>query len=160
MKALRTLYLSAIASFIIVGCNKRASFENELFDCECGTLSLNNRDLNIRLAAGFNLDASNTDFWRYHIVADYRTEEEQINHTPSEDLSLTVELTYSGSSASGDAVDVLTANYLEIPVDEMWDVTEGTVEVNAGDSIHTLTLSNVVVDGSKTLNGEFTIVPE
>ena len=42
----------------------------------------------------------------------------------------------------------------------MWDVTEGTVEVNAGDSIHTLTLSNVVVDGSKTLNGEFTIVPE
>ena len=126
MKSLRTRYLAAIASFIIVGCTKHESCENELFDCECGTLTLNDRDLNVRLAAGFNPDSTNTDFWRYHIVADYRTVEEQINHTPSEDLSLTVELTYSGSSASGDAVDVLTAKYLEIPVDEMWDVTEGT----------------------------------
>ena len=42
----------------------------------------------------------------------------------------------------------------------MWDVSGGTVSVNAGDSIHNLTISNVVVDVNRTLNGEFSIVTE
>ena len=75
-------------------------------------------------------------------------------------MSITVDLIYSGSSFTANATEVLTANYIAIPVDEMWDITSGTVEINAGDSLHTLTLNDVAVDGDKTLNGEFTIVPQ
>ena len=160
MNSMRTLLLTAFASLAIVGCTKHDDFTNELFDCECGTMQVNGRDLNVRMAEGFNPDSTDSNLWRYHLVADFRHEEEAINHAPSEDLSITVDLIYSGSSFTANATDVLTANYIAIPVDEMWDVTSGTVEINAGDSLHTLTLNDVAVDGDKTLNGEFTIVPQ
>ena len=160
MKTLRLSFIAFIAVATIASCTRHDTFENTLHDCECGKMTVNDRDLSVRMAEGFVPDSTNSNLWRYHIVADFRTEDEAINHTPSEDLSLTIDLLHSGNTASGNAVDLLTANYLEIPVDVMWDVSGGTVSVNSGDSIHNLTISNVVVDGNRTLNGEFTIVTE
>ena len=158
MNTLRLSIIACIAVSTIASCTRHDTFENTLHDCECGTMTVNDRDISIRMAEGFVPDSTNANLWRYHVVADFRTEEEAINHTPSEDLSLTIELLNSGNTASGNAVDLLTANYLEIPVDVMWDVSGGTVSVNASDSIHNLTISNVVVDGNRTLNAELTIV--
>ncbi|MBM72556.1 MAG: hypothetical protein CL847_07215 [Crocinitomicaceae bacterium] len=160
MKTLRLSIMAFIAVATITSCTKNDRFENTLHNCECGTMTVNDRDISIRMAEGFVPDSTNANFWRYHVVADFRTEEEAINHTPSEDLSITIELVHSGNTAFGNAVDLLTANYIEIPVGVMWEVSGGTVSVNAGDSIHNLTISNVVVDGNRTLNGELTIVTE
>lgn len=160
MKTFRLSIITFIAVATIASCNRHDTFENTLHDCECGTMTVNDRDISLRMAEGFVPDSTNANLWRYHVVADFRTEEEAINHTPSEDLSLTIDLLHSGNTASGNAVDLLTANYIEIPVDVMWAVSGGNVSVNAGNSIHNLTISNVVLDGNRTLNGEFTIVTE
>ena len=160
MKTLRLSIIAFIAVATIASCTRHDTFENTLHDCECGKMTVNDRDVSVRMAEGFVPDSTNSNLWRYHIVADFRTEEEAINHTPCENLSLTIELLHSGNTASGNAVDLLTANYIEIPVDVMWEVSGGTVSVNADDSIHNLTISNIVVDGNRTLNGEFTIVTE
>ena len=159
MKTLRISIIAFIAVATIASCTKHDTFENTLFDCECGTMDLDGRELTVRLAEGFIPDSTNQDLWRYLVIADYRTEEEQINHTPSEDVSFTVDIEVSGGSANEPATDVLTATFIELPTETVWTVTEGDVSVNAGDSIHTLSFSNVIAD-NRAINGEFTVIPE
>ncbi len=159
MKTLRISIIAFIAVATIASCTKHDTFENTLFDCECGTMDLDGRELTVRLAEGFVPDSTNQDLWRYLVIADYRTEEEQINHTPSEDVSFTVDILLSGGNASEPATNVLTTTYIELPIENNWPVTDGEVSVNADDSIHTLTFSNVVAE-TRVINGEFTIIPE
>ena len=159
MKTLRLSIIAFIAVATIASCTKHDSFENTLHDCECGTMDLDGRELSVRLAEGFVPDSTNQDLWRYLVIADYRTEEEQINHTPSEDVSFTVDILLSGGNASEPAQNVLTTTYIELPIENNWPVTDGEVSVSSGDSIHTLTFSNVVAE-TRVINGEFTIIPE
>ena len=159
MKTLRLTIFAVLAVAAIASCTKHDSFENTLHDCECGNIEIDGRELSVRLAEGYTPDSTNTDLWRYVVVADYRTEEEQINHTPSEDVSFTVDIEVSGGSANEPATDVLTATFIELPTENVWAVTDGEVSVSAGDSIHTLTYSNVIAD-SRAINGEFTVIPE
>ena len=156
MKTMRISIIALIAVATIASCTKHDEFENELFNCECGSLNINDRDITLRLAEGFNPDTANTDLWRYHVVADYRTEEEQINHMPSEDVDFIVDMEYDGSSADEDAAYVLTATFIELNDSEMWEVTDGEVSVSQGASTHTLTFSYVIADG-RQVSGEFTV---
>ncbi len=145
---------AAIAT--IASCTKHDDFENTLFDCECGTLNVNDRDITLRLAVGYNPDTANTDFWRYHVIADYRTEEEKINNTSSEDLDFIVNVEYDGSNTDEDAVDILTATYIKLNDSDIWEITNGEVSVIQGNSTHTLTFSDIIADG-RQINGEFTV---
>ena len=63
---------------------------------------------------------------------------------------------YDGSSSEEDAVDVLTATFIEISAADIWEITDGEVSVSQGDSTHTLTFSDIIADGSQ-INGEFTV---
>lgn len=156
MKTMRISLIAYVTIATIASCTKHDDFKNTLFDCECGTLNVNDRDITLRLAEGYNPDTSNTDLWRYHVVADYRTEEEQTNHTPSEDLDFIVDMEYDENSSDEDAVDVLTATFIELSDADIWEITDGEVSVSQGDSTHTLTFSDVIADG-RQINGEFTV---
>lgn len=156
MKTMRVSLIAFVAIATITSCTKHNDFENTLFDCECGTLKINDRDITLRLAEGYNPDTANTDLWRYHVVADYRTEEEQINHTPSENLDFIVDMEYDGSSSDEDAVDVLTATFIELSDADIWEITNGEVSVSKSDSTHTLTFSDIIADG-RQIQGEFTV---
>ena len=156
MKAINIILYIAMVSFFAIGCTKHEDFTNEVFDCECGTLTIESRDLSVRLAEGFVPDSSSPDMWRYHIVADYRTEEERINHIPSKDTSLTIDIAHSGLSASDDAFNVMTAQYIHVPYNAMWDISQGSVEVSVNDGTHTVTLSNILADGN-LINGSLMV---
>tara|TARA_B100000683_G_C12488648_1_gene553880 strand:- start:1454 stop:1933 length:480 start_codon:yes stop_codon:yes gene_type:complete len=156
MKTLRLSLIAFVAIATIASCTKHDDFENTLFDCECGTLNVNDRDITLRLAEGYNPDTSNTNLWRYHVVADYREEEPQHNHTPSEDLDFIVNMEYDGSSSSKDAVDVLTVTFLEQNNADIWEITDGEVIVNKNVASHNLIFSNIIADG-KEINGQFTV---
>jgi hypothetical protein len=56
------------------------------FDCACGTLHLDGRDLTVRLAEGYapvlDISAEVPVLWKYFAVADFRTENEVTNHAP------------------------------------------------------------------------------
>lgn len=153
---MRISLIAFVAMATIASCTKYDEFENTLFDCECGTLNINDRDITLRLAEGYNPDTSNTELWRYHVVADYRTEEEQINHTPSEDLEFIVDMEYDESSSDENAADVLTVTFIELNDADIWEITDGEVSVSQGDSTHTLNFSEIIADG-RQINGEFNV---
>tara|TARA_B110000444_G_scaffold259273_1_gene302500 strand:+ start:841 stop:1347 length:507 start_codon:yes stop_codon:yes gene_type:complete len=168
MKAIKTTFFAVIAVALVASCTKYETFVNTLFDCECGTLSLDGRNLNVRLAEGyFHNGAYNDagqiahDYWRYHVVVDFRTEDEIANHVPSHDVACTIAIPLtSGTSDTGQALAVLTANEIEVDgMDVFWDITGGEITVNRTDTLHTLIFSNVVTNKG-TINAELTIVPE
>ena len=152
MKYTNILYYIAMVSFFAIGCTKQDDFTNIVYECECGTLTIDSRDLSVRLAEGFVPNSSLPDTWRYHIIADYRTEEQRINHAPSNEISLTIDIVHSGLLASDEALNVMTVNYLDVPNDIIWNITEGIVEVSVNDGYHSVNLSNIVADGN-LING-------
>ena len=168
MKAIRTTIFAFVAIALVASCTKHETFVNTLFDCECGTLALDGRDLNVRLAEGYFLDLMHIhddaqpahDHWRYHVLVDFRTVDEIANHVPSHDVALTVDIPLTGSSNTGQAIAVLVENEIEAPgMDVFWDITGGEITVNKTDSLHTVTFLNVVTNKG-TINAELTIVPE
>ena len=169
MKTIRTTLFALVAVGLVASCTKHETFVNTLFDCECGTLALDGRDLNVRLAEGYFLDLIHIhndadpahDHWRYHVLVDFRTVDEIANHVPSHDVALTVDIPLTaGTTDTGQAIAVLTANEIEAPgMDVFWNITGGEITVNKTDSLHTLIFSNVVTNKG-TINAELTIVPE
>jgi len=169
MKAIKTTFFAVVAVALVASCTKHETFVNTLFDCECGTLSLDGRNLNVRLAEGYFLDLMHIhddmqiahDHWRYHVVVDFRTEDEIANHVPSHDVACTIDIPLTPSTSdTGQALAVLTANEIEVNgMDVFWGITGGEITVNKTDTLHTLTFSNVVTNKG-TINAELTIVPE
>ncbi|MDA0568268.1 MAG: hypothetical protein O3A22_02220 [Bacteroidetes bacterium] len=165
MKATSYTLIAFFASTILItGCTKHEPFVNTEFNCECGDLSLGNRELSVRLAEGFVPSDDAPNLYRYHIVADLRTENEVANHNPNHDLVLTVDLTTDGASTTANAVDVLVANEIEVPgLDVNWDISSGIVNVLITDNSHVLTFTNVQAGSSGnggTIDAEFTIIPQ
>ena len=165
MKATTYTLIAFFASTILfTGCTKHEPFVNTEFNCECGDLSLGDRKLSVRLAEGFVPSDDAPNLYRYHIVADLRTENEVANHNPNHDLVLTVDLTTDGASTTANAVDVLVANEIEVPgLDVNWDISSGIVNVLITDNSHVLTFTNVQAGSSGnggTIDAEFTIIPQ
>ena len=52
MKTMRISLIAFVAIAAIASCTKYEKYENPLFDCECGTLHVNDRDITLRLAEG------------------------------------------------------------------------------------------------------------
>jgi hypothetical protein len=165
MKATTYTLIAFFASTILfTGCTKHEPFVNTEYNCECGDLSLDNRELSVRLAEGFVPSDDAPNLYRYHIVTDLRTENEVANHNPNHDLVLTVDLTTDGGSTTANAVDVLVANEIEVPgLDVNWNISSGIVNVVITDNTHVLTFTNVQAGSSGnggTIDAEFTIIPQ
>ena len=165
MKILSSALISVFALIIILsGCTKHEPFVNIEFDCECGTLSINDRELAIRLAEGFVPSDESPNLYRYHVVADLRTENEASHHNPNHDIAFTVDVITDGASTTVDAVDVLVANEIEAPsLNVNWDISGGLIKVLKTDSTHTLTFTNVQAGSSGnggTVEAEIIIDPQ
>ena len=165
MKATTSTLIAFFASIILFsGCTKHEPFVNTEFNCECGDISLSDRGLSVRLAEGFVPSEDAPNLYRYHIVADLRTENEVAHHNPNHDLALTVDVTTDGASTTVNAVDVLVANEIEIPgLDVTWDISSGIVKVLKTDNTHVLTFTNVQAGSNGnggTIDAEFTIIPQ
>ena len=159
-----TLIAFFTATFFFTGCEKHEPFTNIEYNCECGDLSLGDRALSLRLAEGFVPSDDAPNLYRYHIVADLRTENQVANHNPNHDLALTVDVTTDGASTTVNAVDVLVANEIEVPgLDVNWDILSGIINVLITDSSHVLTFTNVQAGSSGnggTIDAEVTIIPQ
>jgi hypothetical protein len=161
---LYTLISFFAAIFILSGCTKHEPFVNTEYNCECGTISISDRALNVRLAEGFVPSEDAPNLYRYHIVADLRTENEIAYHNPSHDIAFTVDVNTDGVSTTVNAVDVLVANEIDAPsLDVNWDISGGLITVLKTDSAHVLTFTNVQAGSSGnggTINAELTIIPQ
>ena len=165
MKATTYTLIAFFASTILfTGCTKHEPFVNTEFNCECGDLSLGDRALTLRLAEGFVPSDDAPNLYRYHIVADLRTENQVANHNPNHDLALTVGVSTDGASTTVNAVDVLVANEIEVPgLDVNWDILSGIINVLITDNSHVLTFTNVQAGSSGnggTIDAEVTIIPQ
>jgi len=165
MKTISTALYTVLATiFVLTGCTKHEPYVNVEFNCDCGTMSLDGRELVVRLAEGFVPSESAPNLYRYHIVADIRTANEVAHHQPSHDIAFTVEVVNDSPSTTSFAVDVLRANELEAPsLDVDWNIAGGVVKVIKTDSLHTLTFSNVSAGSSGnggTIDAELYIYPQ
>ena len=165
MKATTYTLIAFFASMILfTGCVKHDPFINIEYNCECGDLLLGDRALSVRLAEGFVPSDDEPNLYRYHIVADLRTENEVANHNPNHDLALTVDVITDGASTTVNAIDVLVANEIEVPgVDINWEISSGIVNVLITDNSHILTFTNVqagLSGNGGTIDAEFTIIPQ
>jgi hypothetical protein len=165
---MKTIYSALISVFVSVillsGCTKHEPFVNIEFDCECGVLSINDRELTVRLAEGFVPSDESPNLYRYHVVADLRTENEVAQHDPSHDIAFTVDIITDGASTTVNAIDVLVANEIEAPsLDLNWDISGGLIKVLKTESSHTLTFTNVQAGSSGnggTIEAEIIIDPQ
>ena len=170
MKTMKTIFLSTItiafaALFTLSGCTKHEPFVNIEFNCECGALNLDGRDLTLRLAEGYAPEAGPSPegpvLWKYYAVADFRTDNEVTYHAPSHDLEFSVNIETMGSSTTLDAAIALQVKEIEAPhIDVAWTISGGTVKVVQTDSIHTLTFTDVQVGNNDIINAELTIIPQ
>ena len=170
MKTMKTIFLSTstivfAALLTLSGCTKHEPFVNIEFNCECGALNLDGRDLTLRLAEGYAPEAGPSPegpvLWKYYAVADFRTDNEVTYHAPSHDLEFSVNIETMGSSTTLDAAIALHVNEIEVPnIDVEWTISGGTVKVVQTDSIHTLTFTDVQVGNNDIINAELTIVPQ
>ena len=170
MKTMKTIFLSTstiVFSTLLTlsGCTKHEPFVNIEFDCECGTLNLDGRDLTVRLAEGYAPETGPSPedpvLWKYFVVADFRTENEVTYHAPSHDLEFSVNFESMGGSTTLDAAIALHVKEIELPnLDVEWTILGGTVKVVQTDSIHTLSFTDVQVGNNDIINAELTIVPQ
>ncbi|MBC8150250.1 MAG: hypothetical protein H8E97_03075 [Bacteroidetes bacterium] len=170
MKTMKTIFLSTstivFATLLTLsGCTKHEPFVNIEFDCECGTLNLDGRDLTVRLAEGYAPETGPSPedpvLWKYFVVADFRTENEVTYHAPSHDLEFSVNFESMGGSTTLDAAIALHVKEIELPnLDVEWTILGGTVKVVQTDSIHTLSFTDVQVGNNDIINAELTIVPQ
>ena len=171
MKTMKTiLYSTTVLAFTTIltlsGCTKHEPFVNIEFDCECGTLNIDGRDLNLRLADGYapETDASSPEdpvLFKYFIVADYRTDDEVAYHAPSHDLEFSVNCPTLGASTTLDAAIALQVKEINAPnINVEWVISGGTVKLDQIDNLHTLTFTDVQVGNNAIINANLTIVPQ
>ena len=82
--------MAACAVFAILslsGCTKYDPYTGEAFDCNCGNLTWDNRELNMRMA---EVEDLGDNVYRYHIIADMREPFEIEEHSEPRDIVLTL----------------------------------------------------------------------
>ena len=170
MKTMKTiLYSTTVLAFSAIltlsGCTKHEPFVNIEFDCECGTLNIDGRDLNLRLAEGYAPEIDSSDenpvLFKYFVVADYRTGDEIAYHVPSHDLEFSVNSPTLEASTTLDAAIALQVKEINAPnINVEWEISGGTVKIDRTDNIHTLTFIDVQVENNVIINANLTIVPQ
>lgn len=158
--AFATLGALMLFGTLLSGCTKYDSYNGETFDCECGYVVWDGRDLGMRMAEVEQLDS---ETYRYHIVADVRTLAEIEARDEPRDVVFTLTTALNGANttlnlAAGD--EALTVQQVESPglgVD--WAMSGASLSIAVSDNAHVMTMTNVsATRGNNTINatGEIT----
>ena len=158
--AFATLGSLLMLGTLLSGCTKYDSYGGETFDCDCGYVLWDGRDLGMRMAEVEQLDSAT---YRYHIVADVRTLAEIESRDEPRDVIFTLTTSLNGANtslelAAGD--EALTVQQVESPgtgVD--WSMSGASLSIAVGDDAHVMTMNNVsATRGNNTIDatGEIT----
>lgn len=154
------LGLSIVLLMGITGCTKYRTYEGEFFDCGCGHVVWDGRELGMRMAEVEQLDS---ETYRYHIVADVRTLAEIEARDEPRDVVFTLTTSLNGANttlnlAAGD--EALTVQQVESPglgVD--WTMSGASMSIAVSEDAHVMTMTNVsATRGNNTIEatGEIT----
>ena len=135
---------AALCAVVVFGCTKYAPYEGETFDCECGMLEWDGRELGMRMA---EVESLGGNTYRYHIVADVRTPAELEARSEPRNLVLTLTTEINGANTNlslnvGDPA--LTVQQVESPgtgVD--WDMAGASLSIAVGEDAHTMVLGGL-----------------
>ncbi|MEC7950998.1 MAG: hypothetical protein VXZ28_02120 [Bacteroidota bacterium] len=158
--AFATLGALMLLGTLFTGCTKYDSYDGESFDCDCGYLVWDGRDLGMRMAEVEQLDS---ETYRYHIVADVRTLAEIESRDEPRDVVFTLTTALNGANTTlnleaGD--EALTVQQVESPglgVD--WTMSGASLSIAVGADVHVMTMTNVsATRGNNTIDvtGEIT----
>ena len=157
---LRLLAVSMTAALLGASCTKLTPYDGEFFDCECGDMTWASRTLNLRMA---EVEALDSTTFRYHVIADLRTQAEVDAREDSRDLVLTLTTAVQGNSAalnlsSGDGG--LTLQEVDAPGTGIdWGMAGASLNIAVEEDRHTLALGTLTATlGGNTVsaNGNFT----
>jgi hypothetical protein len=152
--------LGLFALLTWTGCTRYAPYDGEFFDCECGTLVWDGRELGMRMAEVEQLDSTT---YRYHVIADLRDQEELDARMEPRNVILTLTTSFVGASTSlsleaGDAA--MTVQEVDSPGSEVpWTMNGADLAISASEEAHVMTLNSLSAKrGNKTVaaSGEFT----
>ena len=141
---LRLLAVCMTAALLWTGCTKLTPYNGEFFDCECGDMTWASRTLNLRMA---EVEALDSTTFRYHVIADLRTQAEVDAREDSRDLVLTLTTAVQGNSAalnlsSGDAR--LTLQEVDAPGTGIdWGMAGASLNIAVEEDRHTLALGTL-----------------
>ncbi len=144
---LSLLAMSALATLLFQGCTRFAPFEGYAYDCECGTMTWDGRELGMRMAEAEPLNADST-LWRYHVIADLRDAEELEARAEPRDIVLTVTAAFGGTPATlafdeGDAG--FTLKEVDSPAGSVnWTMGGANLDLSADGAGHTMVLNSLV----------------
>ena len=157
---LRLLAVCMTAVLVWTGCTKLTPYNGEFFDCGCGDMTWASRTLNLRMA---EVEALDSVTFRYHVIADLRTQAELDAREDSRDLVLTLTTPVQGNSAAlnlsaGD--NRLTIQEVDAPGTGIdWGMAVASLNIAIEEGRHTLALSTLTATlGGNTVaaNGNFT----
>ncbi|MEC7693448.1 MAG: hypothetical protein VX446_03595 [Bacteroidota bacterium] len=160
LSAFATLGAMMLLGTLLSGCTKYDSYDGESFDCDCGYVVWDGRDLGMRMAELEQLDSGT---YRYHIVADVRTLAEIEARDEPRDVVFTLTTSLDGANttlnlSAGD--EALTVQQVESPglgVD--WTMSGASLSIAVSDDAHVMTMTNVsATRGNNTIDatGEIT----
>ena len=158
--AFATLGALMLLGTLFTGCTKYDSYDGESFDCDCGYVVWDGRDLGMRMAEVEQLDS---ETYRYHIVADVRTLAEIESRDEPRDVVFTLTTALNGANTTlnleaGD--EALTVQQVESPglgVD--WTMSGASLSITEGAAAHVMTMINMsATRGNNTIDvtGEIT----
>lgn len=157
---IRLLAVCMTAALLWTGCTKLTPYNGEFFDCECGDMTWASRTLNLRMA---EVEALDSTTFRYHVIADLRTQAEVDAREDSRDLVLTLTTAVQGNGAalnlsSGDGR--LTLQEVDAPGTGIdWGMAGASLNIAVEEDRHTLALGSLTATlGGNTVsaNGNFT----
>lgn len=120
MNVMRTLSLLLILTIaVITGCKKSEPYINPVFECSCGAVQWNNRDIQLLMAEYVESEPGNIFSRRYYLTADLRQPGDDEAH------NLNIQI----------GIDSLTGTQLFIPEQEVFTLFE---EVNNNDELSPL----------------------
>lgn len=154
--ALSTAFVLTIS---LAGCTKYAPYDGVAYDCECGDMTWNDREVNLRMA---EVESMGGTTFRYHVIADLREPAEIEAHEDPRDLvmTFTTDISATVTNLTLDSEDpslvLQVVNAPGLGVDWAMTGAELTVAVNA--DAHVLTLTSMTAQRGNTsvmASGEF-----
>ena len=143
---IRTLPLSKLLSVVTIlaltiSCTKYADRDEGRYNCECGTMTWDGRELEMRMAEVVTSDSIN---FSYHIVADLRSESQRDAGMAPKDIVIDFVLTYE----EGENGLVLGVEDADFSIQEIqapgtgfnWLFDQATYDVEISESRHVFEL--------------------
>ena len=165
MNVSRLSPFTALCCLILVlgmfsGCSRYDFYDGEIFDCDCGYMTWDGRNLNMRMAEVEHLDS---ETFRYHIVADVRTRDEREAREEPRDVILTLSTALNGATTTIDldgGDDALTIQQVESAGASLdWTMSGATVLIEVRDDKHIMNIASLsATRGNNTIDamGEVT----